>query len=176
MPILRLWVNAVAQSLDYTRCNTQNRWRSVDAHFQTGAVTMSQSHLHRTAANMLIMDICRCRALGVYMMQHPKPLTLCWHSVDTVLMFWWRSVDAVLTLWWHSFWGVTVSRNTILPIKAINTSIMDKCRSPALGVYKMQHTKSLTVCWPSFSIRCSGHVTITFAKNGCQYVDYGSML
>ena len=28
---LQLWVNAVAQPLDYTRCNAQNRWCSVDA-------------------------------------------------------------------------------------------------------------------------------------------------
>jgi len=175
MPILRLWINAITQPLDYTRCNTQNCWRSVDADFQTGAVTMSRSHLHRMAANTLIMDICRSRALGIYMMQHPKALTLCWHSVDTVLMLCWRSLDAVLTLCWRSFRGVTVSTNTILPIKATNTSIMHKCHSTALGLYKMQHTKSLTLCWRSFSDRCCNHVTISFAQNGCQYIDYGSM-
>jgi len=176
LPILQLWINAVAQPLDYTRCNTQNRWRSVDAHFQTGAVTMSPSHLHRTAANTLIMDICCSRALAIYMMQYRKGLTLCWHSVDTVLMLCWQSVDAVLTLCWRSCWGVMVLTNTILPIKAANTSIMDKCRSTALGSYKMQHTKLLTLCWRSFSNRCCDHVTIAFANNGCQYCDYGSML
>ena len=175
MPILRIWVNAVAEPLEYWRCNTQNRWRSVDAHLQTGAVTMSRWHLHRTAASTLIMNRCRSRALGIYMMQHPKALTLCWHSVDTVLMLCWRSVDGVLMLCWRSFWGVTVSTNTIMPIKAANTSIMDKCCSTALGLYKMQHTKSLTLCWRSFSDRCCDHVTIAFARNGCQYVNYGHM-
>jgi len=102
LPILRLWINAVAQPLDYTRWNTRNRWRSVDADFQTGAVTMSLSHLQRTAANTLIMGLCRSRALGLYMMQHPKALTLCWHSVDTLLMLCWRSVDVLLTCCWRS--------------------------------------------------------------------------
>jgi len=136
---------------------------------------MSQSYLHRTTANTLIMDICRSRALGIYLMQHPKVLTLCWHSFDALLTLIWRSVDAVLTLCWCSFWGVTVLTNTILPIKAANTSIMDKCRSIALGLYKMQHTKLLTLCWRSFSDRCCDHVTIAFAQNGCQYTDYGHM-
>jgi len=161
--------------MDYTRCNTQNRWRSVDAHHQTGTVTMSRSHLHRMAANTLIIEICHNSALGIYIMQHPKALTLCWHSVDTVLMLCWLSVGAVLTLCCRSFWGVTVSTNTILAIMAANTSIMDKCRSTGLGLYKMQHTKSLTRCWRSFSDRCWDHVTITFVQNGFQYVDYGSM-
>ena len=137
---------------------------------------MSRSHLQRMAPNMLIMDICRSRALGIYMMQHPKALTLCWHSVDTVAMLCCRSVDAVLTLSWHSFWGVTVSTNTILPIKAANTSIMDKCRSRALGLNKMQHTKSLTLCWRSFSEWGCDHVVITIAQNSCRYDDYGYLL
>jgi len=124
---------------------------------------------------MLIMDICCSRAPGIYMMQHPKALTLCWQSVDTVLMLCWRSVDAVLTVCWRSFWGVTVLPNMILPINAANTSIMDKCRSTALGLYKMLYTKFLTLCWRSLSDRCCDHVTIPFAQNGCQYVNYGHM-
>jgi len=134
LSICWLWAYAVAEPLEYTWCNTQKRWHSVDT-----------------------------------------LLTLCWHCVDTVLMLWWRSVDAVLTLCWWSFWGVTVLTNTILPTKAANTSIMDKCRSTALGLYNMQHTKSLTLWWRSFSDRCCDHVTITSAQNGCQHVDYGSI-
>jgi hypothetical protein len=94
-------MNAVAQPLDYTRCNTQNRWRSVDTDFQSGAVTMSRSLLLRTAANMMIMDISHSRALGLYKMQCPKSLTLCWHSVDTLLTLCWHSVDTLLTLCWR---------------------------------------------------------------------------
>jgi len=96
-----------------------------------------------------------------------------WHSVDNLLTRCWCSVDNLLTLWWCSFWGVPVSTHTILPIKAANTSIMDKCRSAALGLYMVQHTKSLTLCWRSFSERSCDHVAITFAQNSCQYVDYG---
>jgi len=90
------------QPLYYTRCNTQNYWRSVDAHFQPGAVTMSRSLLRITAANTLIMGNCRSTALGLYKMQHPKSLTLCWHSVEAVLMLCWRCIDGQLTLCWRS--------------------------------------------------------------------------
>jgi len=102
LPTLRLCINAIAQPLDYTWCNTQNRWRSVDAHFESGAVTMSRSLLVRTAANMMIMEICRTRDLGLYKMQYPKLMILCWHSVDAVLILCWHSVDALLTLCWRS--------------------------------------------------------------------------
>jgi hypothetical protein len=173
LPILRLWVNAIAQHLDYTRCNTQNCWRSVDAHFQTGAGTMSQSVLRITAANMLILSISRTGALELYKMQHSKSLTLCWHSVDAVLMLWWCSVDALLILCWCSFWGVAVSAHTILPINAASTSIMGKCRSTSLGLYMMQHTKLLMLCWRSSSDWGCDHVTITFAHHSCKSVDYG---
>jgi len=175
LPIHRLCINAVAQPLEYTRCNTQNRWRSVDAHCQSGAVTMSRSLLFRIAATTMIMDICRTTALGLYKMQYPKSLTLCWHSVDALLMLYWRSVDTLLTLCWRSFGGVAVSTHTILPVKAANTLIIDKCRSTAFGLYKMQPTKSLTLCWRSFLDWGSDHVAIAFAQNGCQYVDYGYM-
>jgi hypothetical protein len=50
---------------------------------------------------------------------------------------------------------------------------MDKCCSTAVGLYKVQHTKSLTLCWRSFSAWGCDHVAITFAQNSCQYDDYG---
>jgi len=96
--ILRLWITAVLQPLGDTRCNTQNRWRSVDAHFQIGAVTVSLSLLRTKAANTLIMGKCRSTALESYKMQHPRLLTLCWPSVDALLKLCWWSVDALLTL------------------------------------------------------------------------------
>jgi len=60
-------------------------------------------------------------------------------------------------------WGVAALTQTVLPIKAANTSIMGKCRSTALGLYKMQHPKSWMLCWPSFSDRGCDHVKIAFA-------------
>jgi len=96
-----------------------------------------------------------------------------WHSVDNPLTLCWCSVDNLLTLCWQSFWGVAVSTHTILPIKAANTLIMDKCRITALGLYKMQHPKLLTLCWRSFSDCRWDHVAFSFAHQGCQYVSYG---
>jgi len=100
-------------------------------------------------------------------------LTLCWRSVDALLTLCWRSVDALLTLCWHSFGGVAVLTHTILPVKAANTSIMDKCHGTAFGLHKMQPTKSLTLCWRSFSDWGSDHIVVAFIQNGCQYVDSG---
>jgi len=73
-----------------------------------------------------------------------------WHSVDNLLTLCGCSVDNPLTLCWRSFWGVAVLTHTVLPIKAANTLIMGKCRIKALRLYKMQHPKLLTLCWPSF--------------------------
>jgi hypothetical protein len=116
VPIRWLWVYVVAKPLDYTWCNTQKRW----------------------------------------------------HSVDTLLTRWWCSVDALLTLCWRSFRGVAVSTHTILPVKAANTSIMDKCRSTAFGLHMMEPTKSLTLWWRSVSDWGSDHIVIVFILNGCQ--------
>ena len=116
-------------------------------------MTLLHSLLLITAANTLIMGICTSTALWLYKMQHPKSLTLCWHSTDAVLMLYWRSLDALLMLYWRSFCGVAVSTHTILPIKAANTSILAKCHSTALGLYEMQHSKSLTLCWRSVPTR-----------------------
>jgi hypothetical protein len=120
LPICWLWVNAIAQPLNHTRCNTQD----------------------------------------------------CWCSVDALLMLCWRSVDALLTLCWRSLSGEATSTLTILQIKEAITSIMDTCHSAALGWYKMQHTKSLTLCWRSFSDWGCDHVAFSFDHKVCQYVDY----
>ena len=124
MPIRWLWVHPIAERLDFTWCNSQNRWHSVDN----------------------LLTLCGC------------------------------SVDNPLTLCWRSFWGVAVSTHTTLPIKAANTSIMNKCRITALGLYQMQHPKLLTLCRRSFSDWGWDHVTFSFAHQGCQYVDYGYQL
>ena len=62
----------------------------------------------------------------------------------------WCSVNALLTLCWHSFFGVATTTLTILPIKVANTSIIGKSRSIALGLYKMEHPKSLPLWWSSY--------------------------
>ena len=170
-PILRLWANSVAHPLDYTRCNTRIRWRSVDAHFQTGAVPMMLFLMHIKAADTSIMGKCHSIALGIYKIQHPRLLMLCGRSVDALLRLCWRCVDALLTLCWRSFSGEVTLTYTVLPIKAAKTSIMGKSRSIALGLYMMQHPTLLTLCWHSFSQLGCDHVAFSFARKGCRYVD-----
>jgi len=155
--------------LDDTNCNAQNRWRYVDAHFHTGAVTMSRSLLPTKAANTLIMGECCSLALGLYEMQHPNS----WCVADAPLTLCWCSVDALLMLCWHWSLCVATSTLTLVPSKEANTSIMGKSRSTALGLYKMQHPQLLTLCWCSFSEWRCDYVAFCFANKGCQYVDYG---
>jgi len=46
---------ATNHHLAYTRCTAKYRWRSIDAHFQNGAGTMSYTLLPRKAASTLVM-------------------------------------------------------------------------------------------------------------------------
>jgi hypothetical protein len=137
---------------------------------------MSWSHLRRMAANILIMRLCHRRALGLYMMQHPKSLTLCWHSVDTVLMLCWRSVVPLLTRYWRSvdtcFEG---QRYRHRPYCLYRLPILRLCINAVAQPldYTRCNTKSLTLCWRSFSEWGCDHVAITFAHNCCQNDDYG---
>jgi len=124
-------------------------------------------------ANTSIMDKSHITPLGLHKMQHPKSLTVCWHSVDAVLMLCWCSVDPLLTLCWRSFSGAATSTFMILSIKAAYTSIMGKCHSTALGLYKIQHPNFLTLCWRSFSEWGCDHVAVSVEHKGCQNVDYG---
>jgi hypothetical protein len=155
-PIRYLWISGVAEPFDYTRCPTKHRWHSVDT--------------------LLMWCGCSVEALLMLCWHSVNTLlTLCWRSVDALLTFCWRSVDVLLTLCWSSFGGVAVLTHTILPVKAANTSIIDKSSSTAFWLHKIQPTKSLSLCWCSFFDWGSDHVAITLAQNGCQYVDYGYM-
>ena len=139
-------------------------WCSVDALlmlcWQSSfcVVTTTLTTLPIQAANTSIMDKSCSLALGLYQMQHPKLLTLCLCSVDTLLTLIFRCCDINI---YH------------IDYKEPNTPIMGTSRSTALGLYKMQHPKSMTLCWRSFSEWGCDHVDFSFAHKGCQYVDYG---
>ena len=121
----------------------------------------------KKVVNTSIMDRCHSTALGLHKMQHPKLLTLYWHSVD-----------AVLTLCSRSLWGAVTSTFTIFPIKAANNSIMGTLWSTALGLYKIQHQNVLTLCWRSvyavfmLIFRWSDIEINNVAYKGGQYFNY----
>jgi len=58
------------------RCNTQNHYRSVDAHFQNGAGSVSLSSLPQKAANTSFMDVVSQSPLRLPKMEIQKSLTL----------------------------------------------------------------------------------------------------
>jgi len=66
--------------LDYKRCETLNRWCSVDAHFQDGAGSMSLRLLLLTGANTSVMTICNQSPLRLPSMEDRKLLMLRWLS------------------------------------------------------------------------------------------------
>jgi hypothetical protein len=171
-PILGLWINAIAQPLDDAWCNTQHHWRSIDAYFQTGVVTMLPTLLPAKVANTLILVQCR---LAPPVNQTRCNTQDCWCSVDPLLMLYWCAVDALLTLCWRSLSGEATWTLTVLPIMAANTSIMDNSGTTSLGWHKVQHPKSLMLCWRSLSYWGCDHVAFSFAHKGCQFVDNEEM-
>jgi len=50
-PMPHFWMSATNRHSDFPRCQTNKRWRSIDAHFQDGAESMSLSVLIIQAAN-----------------------------------------------------------------------------------------------------------------------------
>jgi hypothetical protein len=174
-PVLWLCVIAIALPLDSTWCNTQNRWCSVNTlltlwwrygdaalmrcwRSSCRVVTMTYTTLPIQAANTSIVDISRSCGLG-------------WFRCNAETF--WRSVCAELTLGCHSFLGGATSILTIMTIKERNSLIMGTSHSKALGLYKMHHPKSMTLCWLLFSECGCDHVAFSCAHKGCQYVDYG---
>jgi len=71
---------AIMRHLDYTRCETWNRWRSSDPHFQDGARSVSLLLLPIKVANISVMTICNKCPLRLPRMQDLKSLTLHWRS------------------------------------------------------------------------------------------------
>jgi len=66
--------------LYYPRCETFNRWRSFDAHFQDWAGSVSLLLLPIKEANTSVMTICNQCPLWLPRMQDLKSLTLHWRS------------------------------------------------------------------------------------------------
>jgi len=64
----------------YLTYGTNNRWRSVDAHFQNGAGSVSLSLLFINAAYTSFMKVCIQLPLRLPKMQDQKSLTHCWLS------------------------------------------------------------------------------------------------
>jgi len=54
-PIPYVWMAATNRHFGYPRCTAKNRWRSVDAHFQNGVVTLPLAILSIKAANTLVL-------------------------------------------------------------------------------------------------------------------------
>jgi len=79
-PILSLWMATTNWHLGYPRCTAKNRWCSLEAHFQNGAVIVSLTLLPRKAASRLVMDSSNHLTIQLPYLQDWKSLTLHWRS------------------------------------------------------------------------------------------------
>ena len=150
--IVLLWAHVSPQSLDYPICKTKYCWRSVEAHFQNGAGSVSLLFLALKAAITSFLD--DSKQLPVRL---PRLNTKnCWHSVDAHLMYGAGSVSLI-----------------ILTGKVANTSSMNDCNQSPLRLCKMHSQKSFTLHWRSFPEWGSDHVINSFPEKGCHYFGYG---
>jgi len=83
---------ATERHLGYTKCTASNRWRSFDAHFQNGAVTMSYTVLPRKAAIKLVIDSSDQVTFTLPYLQDEKWLALCWR----IFWSWGREPDTMI--------------------------------------------------------------------------------
>jgi len=78
-PTLRLWQFATSRPPDYPKYTTNNRWRSVYAHFADGAGRVPHSVLPRKAANNPIVTVCNLSVVWLPRRHDQNSLMLCWH-------------------------------------------------------------------------------------------------
>jgi len=79
-PIVQSQVNVASQPLHLLWFKAKNCRRSVDTHFKDGVVLLWHTVLPRKRANIAIMDQSWRTTLGLWKVQGPKLLMLCWHS------------------------------------------------------------------------------------------------
>jgi len=95
-PIVLVCAGISMRCLDYQICKTRNCWRSVDAHFQNLARSMSLLLLPIKAANISLMDVCNQSELTLPKMQSSKSSTLHWRSLQG-----WGSYHVAFSFeWW----------------------------------------------------------------------------
>ena len=88
-PIVRLWMNVVAQPHHFPRCKAKNHWHSIEAEWSDRVFMLCEAVSRRKAANWSIMDEFSRTVHWFSMMQGLKWLTLHWcsclgHSDDVV--------------------------------------------------------------------------------------------
>jgi len=80
LPNPSLWMLMIKRHLNYWRCKTKNRWRSVDAHFQDGAGSLLHSLFHIKVGITLFMTVWNQSPHRLPTMQNQKLLMLHWGS------------------------------------------------------------------------------------------------
>jgi len=139
-PMILLWLPATNRQCDYLGHMTNNRWRSIGAHFEDGAGRVSQSILPIKTANNSFMTTCYISAVWF-----PGCRTNnCWHSIDTHFQY---EVGRV-SLWF-------------LPMMAANTLIMYNHDQINFELPDLHDLEVLTLCWWSFCHECM-HIMQSF--------------
>ena len=74
------WISTTNWKINYPRCEAKTHWRSVDAHSQDAAGSMSLSHLPIKAPNISVMHHSNQTVVQLPYLQNHKSLTLRWRS------------------------------------------------------------------------------------------------
>jgi len=85
LPVGWLEIAATRSLFNYHTYKTNNRWVSIDAHFQDGAGSMMLLFLTLKAANTWFMNGCNHSPRRIPKMHSQNSLTLSWRSVDAPL-------------------------------------------------------------------------------------------
>jgi len=80
-PILWLYITMTNSLFTYLTYETNNRWHSIDAHFQNGAGSVSYSLLRINAVYTSFMNVCIQLPLRLPKMQDQNSWTRCWLSL-----------------------------------------------------------------------------------------------
>jgi len=80
LPISDKCMSATNRNINYPRCEAKNRWCTVDAHSQNGAVTLLLSFLPIKAANTSLMHNSNQITVYLLYLQNHKSLKHCWRS------------------------------------------------------------------------------------------------
>jgi len=127
LPISWWRITASRSLTNYLIRQMKTLWGSVDAHFQNAEVNASLTLLLIKAATMLVMHNSKHIAFKSPYLHYQKVMMLCWRSVQG---------------------GSDIDTHHNAN-EGSQTSIMGKCRSSTLGLYKMQCPKLSRLCWGS---------------------------
>ena len=151
LPISLKWMSATNWKITYSRCQSKNRWNSVDAHGKIG----------------------RWRCCNLFCQYKWHIRTLCITPTKSLLIYGsykstncCRSIDALANN------GAVTVLLSPLPINAVNMTVMHNKDQVTVELRYIHDLTSLTLRWPSCSEWGNDCLAISIPNKSSQYVRY----